>query len=189
MPAVPGTHPRGRAGEGACERARLGATLSPVRTVLRGPSGDAIVFDDGLFPVVVSTWYGRASEEAVRGYFERLGAALSRARGEGTVLVNVVDSAGAEVPSAEVRRLIADLTLAWEKGGAGPDTVKAFVVVESTAIRGVLNVLNWLHGGMRSENVASLDAAVSRAVEALRAAGQPVPAGLAPGKVQRPPRP
>ena len=160
-----------------------------MQTVLRGSNGDSIVFDETWFPVVIATWYGKASEESVRAYYERLGAALARAQAEGLVLVNVVDSAKAEVPSAEIRRLITELTVVWEKQGADPTTVRAFVVIESAAIRGVIHVLNWLHGGMRSVNVASLEQAVAASIEALRAAGQPVPAGLAPAKVQRPARP
>ncbi len=159
--------------------------------MLWGSSDDAIVLDTTHFPVVMSTWFGRASAETVRPFYAALGAALERARREGLVLINVVDSAHAEVPSADVRRLISELTETWEKDGAGPDTVRAFVVVENAAIRGVLQVLSWMHptGAMKSVNVASLDAAVKAAIEALRATGQETPSGFAVGRLTRPARP
>lgn len=144
--------------------------------VFRGSNGDAIVVDDGYFPVVVSTWFGKASESAARAYYAWLGDVLRRALRERQVLVNVVDAAKAEVPTADVRRLISDLTREWEKSGATPATVRALVVIESAPIRGVLNVLNWLHGDMHTENVASLDAAARSA-------------GLTKGTLVRPPRP
>lgn len=159
-------------------------------TVLRGSDGDAIVVDDTYFPVFVSTWFGRASEPSVRAYYEHLGRAIERALAERTLLVNVVDSGPAEVPSADVRRLISELTSEWEKRGATPTNVRALVVIESAAIRGVLNVLGWLHpGGMRSENVASLAVATERALSALAAAGHPAPRGLGPSTLSRPARP
>lgn len=161
-----------------------------MRHTIRGSSRDAIVFDDTYFPVVVSTWFGRASEPAVRAFYEHLGRSVRRAIAEGTILVNIVDSGPAEVPTADVRRLVSELTTAWEKEGAGPDTVRAIVVVESAPIRGVLNVLGWLHpGGMRTEHLARLDRAVAAGLEALRAKGRPLPDGLEAGTLTRPAAP
>lgn len=161
-----------------------------MRHTIRGSGRDAIVFDDTFFPVVVSTWFGRASEPAVRAFYAHLGDAVRRAIADGTILVNIVDSGPAEVPTADVRRLISELTTAWENEGAGPETVRALVVIESAAMRGVLNVLGWLHpGGMRSEHVASLDRAVLAGLEALRAKGRPLPSGLEVGTLTRPPAP
>lgn len=160
-----------------------------MRTVLHGSEGDAIVVDETYFPVVISTWYGAASPQAVRAYYEWLGRMLANAMASQRLLVNVVDSAHAGVPSAEVRRLISELTLEWEQRGADASTVRAFVVIESAAIRGVLNVLAWLHGGMKSVNVASLDAAVEGSLAALSAVGQPAPPGFVVGRVTRPARP
>lgn len=161
-----------------------------MRHAIRGSGGDTIVFDDTYFPVVVSTWFGRASDPAVRAFYEHLGRSVRRAIAEATILVNIVDSGPAEVPTADVRRLISELTTAWENEGAGPDTVCAIVVVESAPIRGVLNVLGWLHpGGMRTVHVASLDRAVSGGLDALRAKGRPLPAGLELGTLTRPPAP
>lgn len=162
-----------------------------MQTVLWGQSDDAIVLDTTHFPVVLSTWFGRASAESVRGFYAALEVALERAKREGKLLINVVDSAHAEVPTAEVRRLISELTEVWEKNGAGPDTVKAFVVVENAAIRGVLQVLSWMHptGGMKSTNVPSLDAAVRAACDAIRERGQEPPLAFAVGRITRPARP
>jgi len=160
-----------------------------VQTVLHGTDGDAIVVDETHFPVVIATWYGAASPASVRAYYDWLGRMLERAVAARRTLVNIVDSAPAGVPSAEVRRLISELTLVWEKQGANDTTVRAFVVIESAAIRGVINVLNWLHGGMKSVNVASLDDAVQSGLGALADAGEPVPPGFAVGRVARPPRP
>ncbi|MBN8616220.1 MAG: hypothetical protein J0L92_36860 [Deltaproteobacteria bacterium] len=162
-----------------------------MQTVLWGADDDVIVLDTTHFPVVLSTWFGRASAESIRPFYAALDTALERARREGKLLVNVVDSAQAEVPTAEVRRLISELTDAWEKKGAGPDTVKAFVVVENAAIRGVLQVLSWMHpsGGMKSVNVPSLAAAVTAAIEAMRERGIEPPPTFTVGRITRPTRP
>ena len=161
-----------------------------MRHTIRGSGNDAIVFDDTYFPVVVSTWFGRASEPAVRGYYDHLGRGVRRAIADATILVTIVDSGPAEVPTADVRRLISELTTAWENEGANPQTVRAIVVIESAPIRGVLNVLGWLHpGGMRTEHVASLERAIAAGLEALSAAKRPLTAALEVGTLERPPRP
>lgn len=162
-----------------------------MQTVLWGHDDDAIVIDTTHFPIVISTWFGRASPESVRPFYAELQRSLDRARRERTLLISLVDSAHAQAPSADVRRLISELTETWEKNGAAPTTVRAIVVVENAAIRGVLQVLSWMHatGSMKSDNVASLDAAVSAATSALRGGGHDVPPGFAPGRITRPPRP
>lgn len=167
--------------------------MSYARLMQRGESqrvlegdGDAIVFDDSCYPVVVSTWFGSASEKSVRAYYAELSRTLAATMREGRLLVNVVDSAHAKLPSSDVRRVITEMTVAWEEEGASRETVRAFVVVENAAIRGALQVLEWLHptGNMSSTNVASHAEAMKVAREALEARGQIAPPGLA--KLVRP---
>ncbi len=159
--------------------------LSPMQRVLAG-DGDAIVFDDTCYPVIVSTWFGHASERSVRAYYGELGRVLERAMREGRLLVNVVDTAHAKLPSGDVRRLVNELTVTWEQQGASRESVRAFVIVENPAIRGALQVLEWLHptGNMSSVNVPSLAEAVRHARAALEDRGQIPPPSL--GKLTRP---
>lgn len=159
-------------------------------TWLEGSSGDAIATDDTYFPILVATFVGAPTEETIRPYFAWLDRMLARAARERVPLVNVTDSGLSGVPSAQARRLIADLTKAWEQSGAGPRVpVTSYVVVENTAIRGALRVLGWLHGDLRAVNVATAKEALDHALEDLARAKVAAPPGLNPSRWQRPARP
>ncbi|MBX7196689.1 MAG: hypothetical protein K1X94_31845 [Sandaracinaceae bacterium] len=159
-----------------------------MQRVLPGSTGDVIVFDDTHFPVIIATWFGRASEASVRAYYAALGEQLARALADRLVLVNVVDTGPAEVPPADVRRLIDELNAEWERKGATDETVRAIVVIESSAIRGVLQVLGWLHArGLRTVNVSDVATAMRTANDTLLGLGHAPPLGLS--RVHRPVRP
>jgi hypothetical protein len=158
-------------------------------TWLEGSAGDGVMVDDTYFPVVVSTWFGAATEPAVRAYFAWLHRVLGRAQaGRVPALVNITDAGPAGNPSPDVRRLIAELTVGWEKAGADQLHVTSYVVVESAVIRGVLTALGWLHGDMKAENLASCSQAIERALADLAAAGVSPPVGLDPARWRRPGR-
>ncbi len=155
---------------------------------IKGDGGDVIVVDDTYVPVLVATWFDAASEGAVRGYFAWLHEMLGRAVKEKVPLVNVTDSTQAGMPSATARRLIAELTKAWEAAGANPSRVTSFVVVDKPIIRGVLQVLAWLHGDLKNTQVATCEQALTGALEVLARAGCKAPQGLVPRSWKRPER-
>jgi hypothetical protein len=157
---------------------------------IEGKDGDAIAADDTYFPVLVSTFFGPTTEVAIETYFAWLHRMQARAAAEGLpVIASVTDSGPAGVPSARVRRIIAELSKVFgdenQKVGL---KVKAWVVVESTAIRSVLRVLEWLHGNMDAAHVASCETALEGALADLRAARVATPEGLVPSRWQRPSR-
>jgi len=155
---------------------------------IEGNAEDVIVVDDTHFPVVVSTWIGAPTERAVRGYFAWLHELLPRAIREGTPLVNVTDSGLAGLPSGDVRRLIADLTVEWERSGADKQAVSSFVVVESAVMRGALRALAWLHGDMKTTQFATCEEALEAAIQVLARARRPAPPLLVPSRWHRPMR-
>jgi hypothetical protein len=162
--------------------------VSPGGTTQRwihGAAGDAIALDERWFPVLISTWFGAAGEDSVREYFRWLGEQAAGARAQGVPLVNVTDTGPAGLPAASVRRLIADLTLEWERRELQGVAVHAYVVIESALLRGTLNALAWMHGAMRAVNVGSLREALERAEMDLVRAGAAVPKGFDPQGARR----
>jgi hypothetical protein len=162
-----------------------GGTLAP--RWIEGEADDTIVVDDTHFPVIIATWMGSPTPSAVRGYFAWLDDMLARAKRERTILVNVTDSTLAGMPSADVRRLVADLTKAWGRQGAD-GLVSAHVVVDNALIRGVLRALAWLHGDMRTIQHATCEQALEASIDTLRASGLVPPASLVPSAWRRPSR-
>jgi hypothetical protein len=152
---------------------------------MEGEADDVIVVDDTYFPIIVSTWFGAPTERAVRSYFAWLDEVLGRATRGKVPLVNVTDSGNAGVPTAAVRRLIADLTKQWEASGATAARVTSFVVVDNAIIRGVLRALAWLHGDLKSPQYATCAAALTAALEVLARAECKAPAGLVPSAWRR----
>jgi hypothetical protein len=155
---------------------------------IEGNKDDVVVVDDTHFPVIVATWVGAPTERAVRGYYAWLDGMLARALRDQCPIVNITDSGQAGIPSAEVRRLIADLTKAWELAGGDRVKITAFVVVESAVIRGVLNALGWLHGNLKTTQFDTCEHALEAAIEVLRRAGKPAPPLLVPARWRRPGR-
>jgi hypothetical protein len=154
----------------------------------RGSEGDSIANDDTFFPILISTWFGSPTETLVRSYYRWLHEQLDRSKRERLPLIIVTDSGPAGVPSAEVRRLIADLTLEWDKAGATEARVGSYVVIENALMRGVITTLNWLHGNLQSENVATCERALTLALNDLSRRRVPAPTGLVPAKYRRPER-
>jgi hypothetical protein len=153
---------------------------------IKGDADDVIVVDDTYFPILMATWFDSPSEAAVRGYFAWLDEMLERAKKTRVPLVNVTDSTLAGIPTATVRRVIAELTKAWQAAGADASRVTSFVVVDKAVIRGVLQVLAWLHGDLSSKQVATCEEALTGALDVLARAGCKTPQGLSPKAWQRP---
>jgi hypothetical protein len=151
-----------------------------------GDAGDVIVANDTYFPIIVATWFGSPSERAVRGYFAWLDEMLARALRERVPIVNVTDSGLADVPTADVRRLVAELAKQWERAGATKDRVTSCVVVDNALIRGVLRALSWLHGDMKSQQFATCEAALAAALDILARAAQKPSKRLVPSARKRP---
>lgn len=154
---------------------------------LRGSGGEAIANDDTSFPILISTWFGTPTEALVRDYYRWLHEQLARAKREQQPLVIVTDSGPAGVPSADVRRLIAELTQVWDKAGAKEVRVGSYVIIENALMRGVINTLNWLHGDLQNESVPTAERALTLALNDLsKHRGAHIPSSLVPSRYQRP---
>lgn len=155
---------------------------------IQGSSGDSIALDDAYFPIIVATWFGAATESAVRAYFSWLHEMLARAASEKVPLVNVTDAGPAANPSASVRRLVAELTLGWGKVNGSQYPITSYVIIENPLIRGALTAIGWMHGDMKSNNVATCAQALDLAIADLTRAGHRAPPGLDPRRWRRPVR-
>jgi hypothetical protein len=180
-----GYHPAEKDCEDRSSRASLGAVGA---RWIEGEKDDVIVVDDSHFPVIVSTWIDAPTEQAVRGYFAWLDEMLARAVRDDTPIVNVSDAGQAELPTAEVRRLVADLTGEWERRGADSGRVTSLVVIESAVMRGVLNALAWMHGNFKTRQFSTCEEALAAALHVLERARCPAPPLLVPSQWRRPRR-
>lgn len=155
--------------------------------VIQGTSDDVIIVQEECFPVVCTTWIKAPSARVIEEYFRWINEAAARAHREGIKLVNITDGGLAGVPSADVRRLIAERTKELENARHG-GALHSITVVESAVIRGVLNALSWLHGDLKTEVVSSRHDAIERSTAWLRAAGQVAPPDMARALSTRPSR-
>lgn len=96
-------------------------------------------FDETSFPLVVATFRGPVTVEAVEAYFLRLDACFRR-RARFAI---VFDIAGVEVPSPSVRKAFTDAT-----GARGPSIARWFagvaVVLTSAVLRGTVTAFGWI---------------------------------------------
>lgn len=149
----------------------------------------SVVVDDRSWPVVFATWFGEATVPLVEEYFAHHATLIERARAERTRIVLVTDTFGADRPSPKARKRIGELSAA-QAATVAPHTLKSIVVIESALLRGVVTALAWIDPGLaQSENIASIEGAIERALALLDGAGIPRPKALTASGYRRPPRP
>jgi len=89
--------------------------------------------------VHVHAWSGRPTVKAAERYYAALGAIVDRSR----PFVLLTETAGANVPSAQVRQRIGELQAELEPR-MRPFSIGNVVVVRNTLLRGALTALTWL---------------------------------------------
>lgn len=142
--------------------------------VIQGTADDVIIVQEECFPVVCTTWIKSPSARVIEEYFRWINESAARAHREGITLVNITDAGLTGVPSADVRRLIAERTQELETSKHG-GAIHSITVVESAVIRGVLSALSWLHGDLKTEVVSSRKEALDRSSTWLRVGGHIAP--------------
>ena len=148
----------------------------------------SIVVDDRAWPIVIATWFGSPTVALVDRYFEHHDTVLARARAARERIVLVTDTSATDGASASVRRRVVERTQA-QPPDAAQLTLKSYVVLDSTIIRGVVTALAWVYPALgQSDNVATLAIALESALADLRAAGV-TPPSLDPARAKRPARP
>lgn len=105
-----------------------------------------VTIDQRRMPILLVTWRGRASEQAVTAYFERL---LLLCRGMGRQkFISVVDARAASIPTASVRKLVGE-RIADLRPMTEPVLLGSVVIVRTAVMRGVLTAIQW---AVRGEN-------------------------------------
>ena len=151
-------------------------------------SGDGgIAIDERLSPVIINTWWGMATMEAVDAFFDWSDPFYGERvkRGEKTVLIT--DALDAQRPPATIRRHIAMRTEATRTDERDALLIGNLVVVSSAAVRGALTAIGWF-SNRRNTMVPVKDIATAFEVsrDLLRKAGIEPPLGLDPDLYRRP---
>ena len=146
-----------------------------------------IVIDDRLSPVIINTWWGSATMEAVDAFFEWSDPfyAERTERGEKTVLIT--DALDAQRPPATIRRHIAMRTEATRTDERDALLLGNLVVVGSAAVRGALTAIGWFSERRNTMvPVKNIVTAFEVSADLLRKAKLEVPAGLDATLYRRP---
>jgi len=146
-----------------------------------------IVIDERLSPVIISTWWGSATMEAVDAYFEWSDPFIDALERERKKIVLISDALDAERPPATIRRHIAMRTEATRTEERDDLLLANLIVVRSAAIRGALTAIGWF-SDRRSTMVPVKDIATAFEVsrDLLEKAGLEVPPGLDADLYRRP---
>lgn len=145
-----------------------------------------VVVDSRHWPIVFATWFDEPTERLVRTYFDNHARLLERARANREPFVLVTDTFATRQPSAKARKLIADLTNAQPEYATSL-LVGSVIVLESAILRGVVTALGWILPRMAdSESIATIGAAVERALALLDRNGIARPSGLSAATYERP---
>jgi hypothetical protein len=151
----------------------------------------ALVMDVRHPPIVIATWFGKASIDTVEAFFHVSMAAYREAIARGTPHVLITDTVDSDMPDAAIRAHIAELTKAQNETLAATADLNygSYVVISNPIIRGALTAIGWLTGGMDNVNVSSCTEAIARAKEDYEARGGRWPASLTADGYTRPTRP
>lgn len=125
-----------------------------------GESG--LVGDVRHFPILVMTLYGTLTEQLVDEYGKWVAQTIALGHERNSPFVVLVDAREAGRPPATVRKRFADMLDSF--GDDGKLLLEAFVILESTLIRGALTAIQWvLRLDVAMTPVASMASALGRA--------------------------
>lgn len=129
------------------------------------------VLDGRFFPLLITGWFGDLTHELVVHFFEARSEFTSHAKQAGLKVIQITESSRMGVPTAAVRKSIADHTLQADANSGV--MIEYVVVIPSSIMRGVVTAVNWISGdkGTPMVNVGSLDAAFSRVEKVFSNAG------------------
>ncbi|MBZ0116315.1 MAG: hypothetical protein K8H88_04955 [Sandaracinaceae bacterium] len=123
-------------------------------------------------PVIITTWWGVADRAVVDGVFDAMEEVMRKAQRERRRLVYLSNVAQPGMPTAVVRKHMAERSKRIED--AYPDiSVGSLVVMESDISRAALKAIQWLmNKGDSMIVVGTLAEAFKRAGDLMEAAGQ-----------------
>ncbi len=142
-------------------------------------SAGAIVIDDRYSPLIVTSFMGDVDLQVGTWYEKTIQRIIERETLYGRRVVNVHDASRSTRTSPEMRKFWAEMS-ARNHATMDAKMLGNIVVITSPLMRGVLTAVGWLNPRVASLQVfASVDSAVTEALEILEAAGTPaaVPEG------------
>lgn len=142
-----------------------------IETVRDGAA--SLVIDGRYFPLTIYTWQ-RSSMHLAREYSLARRAFDARARDEGSKVILISDLTAFGMPTAKVRKAIADDAADADTS----DAMHAYVsIVPNALVRGVITAMVWIIGGqMRpNTNVANMPSALRVALAECDRLGMPRP--------------
>ncbi len=143
-----------------------------------------VIVDERYYPIMITTWIGNASKEAVDWFFVHNDRELARVIKEGQVHAMLTDACAASRPDATARSQIAAKTNEVKARYPEADALRAvsFVVLTNALIRGALTAVGWLVGGMDHEYTSTMEEALLKTKAAFETKKVPWPAGLDPSR-------
>lgn len=148
----------------------------------------AVVVDLRHHPIVITTWFGKATPNTVEGFFRVSIDAYRAAIARAIPHVLITDTEESDMPDAAVRAQIAELTKAQNEALAPSAALNygSYVVISNPIIRGALTAIGWLTGGMDNVNVSTCAEAITRAKADYEAKGGKWPVTLTAEGYTRP---
>jgi len=181
---LPGKPARTRATKGKMAEQRKDGMLVMI------DGATSIVIDERTKPVIVTSWFGEATERIIDEYFDWSSSRLARARAARERLVLLNDTFAIERPTPMVRKRLAERTKAQSVEDQRAVVLGSVVVIESALVRGAVTALGWILPSLsESQFVASIDEAIDRSLAILAKEGLPPPAGFSRATYRRPARP
>jgi len=172
----------------------------PLQVILRGvPGADielivlpqvALHLNARWFPVLVATWFGTATVEAIERYAAWLDGMAVRASAEGTKVVILGDTTSLEDrPGPEVRTAMAAAIEGLQARNPGCILGGSTIVAEPVMRAVLLMVLALTRRKLDMKPVKDFAHGLERTFALLDEAGIPRPAGLDVASYERPARP
>lgn len=159
-------------------------------TVLMVDGPTSVIIDERTRPLVVTTWFGEATERIVDEYFDWFAARLARGRASRERLVLLNDTFAIERPTPVVRKRLAERTKAQSQTDMRAVVVGSVIVIENALVRGAVTALGWILPTLADSTfVASIDEAMDASLALLAKDGLQPPAGFSRASYRRPPRP
>jgi hypothetical protein len=152
---------------------------------IRYPDG-AVALDSRMHPVMISSWYGEATVEAVDEFYRWSDRSAAAAMADEQRLIRIADLTHARPPSGAVRRRAFDHN---RNDLSGEVSIVRFIVIDNPILRSIIHTMRWMGGGRRSAELVIVDklsTAIELTLERLRSERIPAPEGLDPIRYEPP---
>ncbi len=124
-----------------------------------------MTLDSRYFPLLFIGIMGSMTAEMLDEYYVNRRPLTDKARATGTKIILVIDSSRMEVPTATMRKYVADRML--DEDTQAGCILEYINIIPNSLMRGVATALAWMAGdkGAPSRNVGTMDAAINTAMK------------------------